>query len=72
MVDWVDGTIYCGINEYLEMSFVLRVLRPTDPFVDLGAMISSYTALASDVCRAQTVAIEADEEWVTRDSSQWR
>lgn len=72
--DWVEGSklvarngmtgatgnIYCGLHEFVDMAFVLHVLRPGDLFVDVGANIGSYTVLASAVCGARSIAIEPD------------
>ena len=56
------GNIYCGLHEYVDMSFVLHVLRPGDLFVDIGANIGSYSVLASKVCGASVIAIEPDPD----------
>jgi FkbM family methyltransferase len=72
--DWIDGSklavrrgmtgatgnIYCGLHEYVDMSFVLHTLKPGDLFVDIGANVGSYTVLASKVCGAETIAAEPD------------
>jgi FkbM family methyltransferase len=52
------GNWYCGLHEHEEMLFVLRVLRPNDLFVDVGANIGSYTVLGAGVVGAQTVSFE--------------
>jgi hypothetical protein len=31
------GNIYCGLHEFVEMGFVLHLLRPNDLFLDVGA-----------------------------------
>lgn len=54
------GNIYCGLHEFIDMAFLLHLLRPCDLFVDVGANIGSYTVLASAVCGARTVAVEPD------------
>lgn len=54
------GNIYCGLHEYVDMSFLLHLLRPEDLFVDVGANIGSYTVLASAVCGARSISIEPD------------
>jgi FkbM family methyltransferase len=56
------GNIYCGLHEYVEMAFVLHLLRPDDLFCDAGANIGSYAILASGVIGAKTIAIEAAPE----------
>jgi len=54
------GNIYCGLHEFVDMAFLLHLLRPGDLFVDVGANIGSYTVLASAVCSAHSIAIEPD------------
>lgn len=56
------GNIYCGLHEYVDMSFVLHALRPGDLFVDIGANVGSYTVLAAAVAGAQVVAFEPDPD----------
>lgn len=72
--DWVEGSklvarngmagatgnIYCGLHEFVDMAFLLHLLRPGDLFVDVGANIGSYTVLASAVCGSRSIAIEPD------------
>lgn len=52
------GNVYCGIDEFVDMSFVLHFLRPGDLFIDVGANIGSYTVLASGHCGVQSIAVE--------------
>ena len=73
-VDWIDGAvlgvkrgmtgatgnIYCGLHEFVEMAFLLHLLRPGDLFLDIGANVGSYTVLASKVCGANSIAFEPD------------
>jgi FkbM family methyltransferase len=59
------GNVYCGLHEFVEMAFVLHLLRPGDLFLDIGANVGSYTILASKLCRAQTIAFEPDWEAAT-------
>ena len=73
-VEWVEGTklvaeagmtgatgnIYCGLHEFVDMAFLLHLLRPGDLFLDIGANVGSYTVLASGVRRARTIAFEPD------------
>jgi FkbM family methyltransferase len=54
------GNIYCGLHEFVEMGFLLHLLRPNDLFLDVGANIGSYTILAASVCRARVIAFEPD------------
>ena len=56
------GNIYCGLHEYVDMSFLLHLLRPEDLFVDVGANVGSYTILASAVCGARSISIEPDPQ----------
>jgi FkbM family methyltransferase len=56
------GNIYCGLHEFVEMAFLLHVLRPGDLFLDVGANVGSYTVLASKVCGARTIAFEPDPD----------
>ncbi len=55
----ITGNIYTGLHEFNDMAFLLHFLRAEDVFVDIGANVGSYTLLASGVCKAKTVAIEA-------------
>lgn len=76
VTDWIEGTklvarngmtgatgnIYCGLQEYEDMAFILHILRSGDLFVDVGANIGSFTILASGVCQARSIAIEPDPQ----------
>lgn len=55
----VTGNIYSGLHEFNDMAFLLHFLTPQDIFFDIGANVGSYTLLASAVCKAKTIAIEA-------------
>lgn len=61
----ITGNIYTGLHEFNEMAFLLHFLRPDDIFFDIGANVGSYTLLASGVCKAKTVAIEASAKTIT-------
>lgn len=50
--------IYCGLQEFNDMAFVLHFLRASDQFIDIGANIGSYTVLASSEVGAATYAVE--------------
>ncbi len=50
--------IYCGLQEFEDMAFVLHVLRDKDLFVDIGANVGSYTVLASGAVGARCISIE--------------
>jgi hypothetical protein len=52
------GNLYCGLDEFEDMSFVLHFLREDDLFVDIGANIGSYTLLAANEVGAETISIE--------------
>ncbi|NSW46006.1 MAG: FkbM family methyltransferase [Bacteroidales bacterium] len=52
------GNVYCGLHEFIEMSFLLHFLRQDDLFVDIGANIGSYTILASAHVGAKTISFE--------------
>ena len=52
------GNIYCGLQEFEDMGFVLHALREGDLFVDVGANIGSYTVLAAGACNADVIAFE--------------
>ncbi len=56
------GNLYFGLHEFMSMGLVLHFLREGDLFLDAGANVGTYTVLASGVCRARTVAIEADPD----------
>ena len=55
----ITGNIYTGLHEFNDMAFLLHFLRPADVFFDIGANVGSYTLLASGLCDAKTIAIEA-------------
>lgn len=52
------GNLYSGLHEFEDMSFLLHFLRPADSFVDVGANVGSYSILASNERRAETISIE--------------
>jgi FkbM family methyltransferase len=70
--DWVNGArfivrpgetgltqnIYCGLQEYHEMAYVLHVLRPDDLFIDVGANAGAYTILACAARGAKGICFE--------------
>ncbi len=74
IIDWIDGAVlgvkrgmtgatgnvYCGLHEFVEMAFLLHLLRPGDLFLDIGANVGSYTILASKVCGTRSIAFEPD------------
>jgi FkbM family methyltransferase len=58
------GNIYCGLHEFVEMTFLLHLLRSDDLFVDVGANVGTYTVLASAVCGAKSLSAEPDPDAV--------
>ena len=52
------GNIYVGLMEYEDMSFLLHYLKEDNLFFDIGANVGVYTVLASQVKKANSVAIE--------------
>ncbi len=54
--------VYCGLNDFEEMAFLLHLLRPDDLFVDVGANVGVYTVLASAVAGARTAAFEPNPD----------
>jgi FkbM family methyltransferase len=58
--------IYCGLQDFSEMTYLLHVLRENDLFVDVGANMGSYTLLAAAVRRARAVCFEPTPATFTR------
>lgn len=56
------GNLYLGLYEFMSMGLVLHFLRPGDLFLDAGANVGTYSVLASGVCGARSLAIEADAD----------
>lgn len=54
------GNLYFGLHEFVDMAFMVHLLRPGDLFVDVGANIGSYTVLAAKVAGARVAAFEPD------------
>jgi FkbM family methyltransferase len=50
--------VYCGLNDFEDMSFLIHYLRAGDVFVDVGANIGAYTVLASAAAGAKSYAFE--------------
>lgn len=50
--------IYCGLQEFEDMAFVLHALRKGDGFVDVGANVGAYTILAGGAAGASCISIE--------------
>jgi FkbM family methyltransferase len=51
-------TMYIGLAEFEDMSFVLHLLTDEDLFGDVGANVGAYCVLASGVRGAKSVAME--------------
>jgi len=72
VVDWVSGTrviarrgetgftqnIYCGLQDFEEMAYVLHVMTSQDLFIDVGANVGSYTLLCCAVRGARGYCFE--------------
>jgi FkbM family methyltransferase len=54
--------VYCGLNDFPEMSLLLHYLREGDVFIDGGANVGAYTVLASAGAGAETYAFEPSPE----------
>ena len=52
--------VYNGLSEWDEMNFLLRILRPSDGFMDIGANVGFYTVLASTIVTGPLLAFEAN------------
>lgn len=64
LIDWVSdstmmiqpgdhgltGNLYCGLQEFEDMSYLLNVTTPEDLFIDVGANAGAYSILA---CKAR-------------------
>ena len=54
----ITGNLYCGLQEFGEMGFLLHAMLPGELFVDVGANAGSYTVLASGVCGCRSISFE--------------
>ena len=66
LINWVNDTrlimrpgetgltqnLYCGLQDFYEMSYLLHVLRREDLFIDVGANVGAYTILACGAIEA--------------------
>jgi FkbM family methyltransferase len=53
--------VYTELPEWEEMNFLLRFLRSSDSFLDIGANVGFYTVLASTIIKGgRIVAVEAN------------
>lgn len=72
IMEWVGGTrvtvgpgdsgftqnIYCGLQDFADMAYLLHSVTPQDLFVDVGANIGAYTVLACGVKGARGYCFE--------------
>jgi FkbM family methyltransferase len=56
------GNLYFGLHEFVDMAFVLHLLRPEDLVLDIGANVGTYTILGSKLVGAETWAFEPDPD----------
>lgn len=54
----ITGNIYCGLHEFVEMSFLIHFTREGDRFMDIGANVGSYTLLGAGHKKARTMSFE--------------
>ncbi len=54
--------VYCGLQDFEPMAFILHLLREADVFFDVGANVGVYSVLAAGVAGARTVAVEPGRE----------
>jgi FkbM family methyltransferase len=62
----VTGNIYCGLDEFESMSFLLHVLRSGDYFVDVGSNVGIYTLLANGMIGSKGICIEPNPKTFQR------
>ena len=72
VMEWVSGTriivrpgeygvtqnLYCGLQDFEEMSYLMHVVTQQDLFVDVGANVGAYTILACAGKGARGICIE--------------
>ena len=54
----ITGSVYCGLQEFEEMSYVLHTVTADDLFIDVGANVGAYTILACSVKGARGYCFE--------------
>lgn len=54
----VTQNLYCGLQDFSEMAYLLLLLTPGDLFVDVGANVGAYTVLACAAKGARGYCIE--------------
>jgi FkbM family methyltransferase len=57
----ITGSIYTGLHDFEEMSFMLHFLRKEDCFFDVGSNVGAYTILAAGVSGSKTVSFEPNK-----------
>lgn len=62
----LTGNVYCGLDEFRDMAFVLHVVRDEDLFIDVGANVGSYSILACGARGAHGLAFEPVPETYER------
>jgi FkbM family methyltransferase len=55
-----NRNLYCGLEEFTDMAFVLHMLRPEDLFVEVGAGEGAYAVLAGRCCGSPVICVEAN------------
>lgn len=60
------GNLYCGLDEFEDMGFLLHYLKKEDLFVDIGANIGSYTVLAGSEVGCDVISIEPNPQTFNR------
>ena len=66
------GSIYTGLHEFEDMSFLLHFLQKGELFADIGANVGIYSVLAAAECEARTLTFEPAPgtfQWVERNRS---
>ncbi|RYG18098.1 MAG: FkbM family methyltransferase [Chitinophagaceae bacterium] len=58
----ITGSIYTGLQDFEEMSFLLHFLRKEDCFFDVGSNVGAYSILASGVRGSKTLAFEPNSQ----------
>jgi len=62
----VTGNIYCGLDEFESMSFLLHTVRSGDYFVDVGSNVGIYTLLANSLTGSKGICIEPNPKTFQR------
>lgn len=54
----LTGNYYLGLDEFVDMMFLIHFLRPDDLFLDIGSNLGSFSLLASGICKSKSIAYE--------------